>query len=337
MTTVFEPATNGHRPNGHQPPHPPGRGRLDPDQIDQLLLAIDPRRVVDDGRGHAAVAGQDIKAHLTRIFGFGGWSHTITDRELMFCDPVPTPDGTPSWRFGVCWRVEVELRVYDRRGLLVAVHHGGNMDTVYGAKGSAMQRAYTGAETLALKRAATSLGDQFGLSLYDGGSLRPIVGGVLGHSPDSKHEDVQHVAPAPRADEMTGADPTDAAEVERLRAYQAARRAAEGRPDPAPAEPVSDEQAREWLIEEVRFLDQLTPGLADRIEYRLGDGATMETTAVGEVLAVVGHMRMIAVLPLRKAGLHDEADRYQAADPNVAAPLATLLGRDPADVLAALA
>ena len=43
-------------------------------QIKQLLQPINPKRVLRDGKGNAHVAQQDVTAHLTRIFGFGGWS-----------------------------------------------------------------------------------------------------------------------------------------------------------------------------------------------------------------------------------------------------------------------
>jgi recombination DNA repair RAD52 pathway protein len=42
------------------------------------------------------------------------------------------------------------------------------------------------AETDALKRAAINLGDQFGLSLYNNGSLRPIIIRTLDQETDSE-------------------------------------------------------------------------------------------------------------------------------------------------------
>jgi hypothetical protein len=335
----IDAAVNGQHPGPAAPaphsPTPPSPGQLDPDQIQQLLRWIDPRRVISDMHGHATVAAQDVRAHLTRIFGYSGWRHEVADRELMFVEEI-TVDGVGTGKWAACYRVEVTLEVYNRRGELVTRHREGNMSTEYGRyKGPVMQRAYTSAISLALKRAAVALGDQFGLSLYNGGALRGVVGAVLGHSvPEAEcgdAGDVQRHAPETRADEMDGVDPDSPAEIERMRAYQASRRAARGEPA-VDVKPADDAQQRAWLAEEVGFLDRLTPGLAARIAVRLGVD-DVESAATAELAAVVGPMRFLAALPLRKRGLHDAADLYQAADPQVVRPLHELLGCDPGEIV----
>ena len=45
---------------------------LNAKQVEQLLRPLNPRRVQKDNSGKSHLAGYDVSAHLTRIFGFGG-------------------------------------------------------------------------------------------------------------------------------------------------------------------------------------------------------------------------------------------------------------------------
>ncbi|MDQ5860645.1 MAG: RAD52 family DNA repair protein, partial [Actinomycetota bacterium] len=84
--------------------------------------------------------------------------------------------------------------------------------------GDAHDFAMKTAESQALKRAAINLGDQFGLSLYNKGSLGPLVGGTL-VMPDADpakegvDDDAPVIAPEdnPEQDEPTPAPVDDAA------------------------------------------------------------------------------------------------------------------------------
>lgn len=130
----------------------------------KLLEGIHPGRVSQrnakkDGTGPmlSYVEAWDVRATLIRIFGFGGFSADIIE-------VIPGQSG-----------VIVVLRL-----------------TVYGIGPDGQDVTYTeaGADTAnykdlddlvktaaseALKRAATNLGDQFGLSLYNNGSVRPVI------------------------------------------------------------------------------------------------------------------------------------------------------------------
>jgi hypothetical protein len=54
------------------------------EQVDQLLRAINGKRVSTDGKGYSHVEAYDIRAHLTRIFGFGNWDTEVTMLEQVY-------------------------------------------------------------------------------------------------------------------------------------------------------------------------------------------------------------------------------------------------------------
>jgi recombination DNA repair RAD52 pathway protein len=156
-------------------------------QIEQLLRPINPVRV-KDRKGMAYVAAHDIKAHLTRIFGFGRWSSELLELHLV-CDHETVTNAAKeraakegkvaendAWY--VVYRAIVKLTVCAPDGTPVAVYteaHAG--DSTHPVRGEAHGNAITNAESYALKRCAISLGDQFGLSLYNKGQRTAIVGG----------------------------------------------------------------------------------------------------------------------------------------------------------------
>lgn len=148
------------------------RGQLQPEQIRQLLEAVKPYRV-KLREGHSHMEGYDIRAHLTRIFGFEGWdlegepAQLIHEREL---DTGRKKDsGWPVIRYSCAYRQHLTLIVFDDQGRTVkraigqAVGKAENQPSF----GDAHDLALKDAETQALKRAAMNLGDQFGLGLYN--------------------------------------------------------------------------------------------------------------------------------------------------------------------------
>lgn len=150
-------------------------------QVDQLLRAINPNRVLQDGQGHSHVSQQDVTAHLIRMFGFGGFDVLIDGPHLVFEEPRLNPQtGKPTGRWDVCYRAKATLIVKDTDGNEICRYEGSATDTAENQKhGSAHDLALKSAESTAKKRAATNLGDQFGLSLYNKGQLKALVGGTL--------------------------------------------------------------------------------------------------------------------------------------------------------------
>jgi hypothetical protein len=140
-------------------------------QIQQLLKPINPRRV-NSRDGMAYVEAHDIKAHLIRMFGFGGWSWEITSSQVIHQQQTQTKGGKDAW-YVVAHTIGT-LTVGDAR---YSGSHAG--DSTHPVLGEAIGNALTNSDSYALKRAAICWGDQFGLSLYNKGSKQAIVGATL--------------------------------------------------------------------------------------------------------------------------------------------------------------
>lgn len=152
------------------------RGQFSPIQVAQLLQPIKPNRVLSDGKGHSHVSQQDIQAHLIRLLGFGNFDIEVIDKELVYEDPRVGKDGELSGRWDVCYRALARLTVRNEHGALVAFYENGSMGTAQNqTRGDAHDLAYKSAISLSIKRAAISLGDQFGLSLYNKGQMTALV------------------------------------------------------------------------------------------------------------------------------------------------------------------
>jgi len=266
-------------------------------QVTQLLRPIREERVGNDGKGHAAVPQQDIRAHLIRIFGFGNWEDEILSSELVFETPrrqKPDEFVTAATRFDVCYRVTMRLRIKDQTGRVVATYDDSAADTAENQKrGDAHGMALRSATSLALKRCAINLGDQFGLGLYNGGSFRPIVMGTLIGMPDLTDEsadegdatDVQDGIPEAAPDEAMGGQDPDAATSEARqesepvrdvredehRAIEAAK--AQGRPAEFDPEQAS-QTGNGWRTPEGQQLPQGEPGDPFPGEQRVEDVPT---------------------------------------------------------------
>lgn len=159
-------------------------------QIAQLLRPINPDRVLNDGKGHAHVSQQDVTAHLIRIFGFGSFDIEVDGPHLVF-EAERVRDGKPSGRWDVCYRAKATLTIRNPDGEVVCRYQGSATDTAENQKrGDAHDLAIKSAESTAKKRAATHLGDQFGLSLYNKGQVKPLVVGTM-VSPLAGEEDGQ--------------------------------------------------------------------------------------------------------------------------------------------------
>lgn len=144
-------------------------------QYQQLLRPLNESRVSSrDGMGGRKLAyleAWDVKAHLIRIFGFGGWNWTVNTAELAFEDK----NEKGYWNVG--YKVVGTLTVPCLEFCSYTEAAVGS--ATLAQRGEAHDMAIKTAESDALKRAAINLGDQFGLSLYNNGSLKPVVGKTL--------------------------------------------------------------------------------------------------------------------------------------------------------------
>lgn len=152
------------------------RGQFSNKQVETLLRPIKPNRVLRDGKGHSHVSQQDIQAHLIRMFGFGNFDIQVLDVSTVFEEPRANKDGTLNGRWDVCYRALVRLSIRNQDGELVAFYENGSTATAQNqTRGDAHDLAYKSAISLSIKRAAISLGDQFGLSLYNKGQMQALV------------------------------------------------------------------------------------------------------------------------------------------------------------------
>lgn len=161
----------------HQPATPtPHSAYLSPRQIQVLLKDIPPSRVaVLDGMSH--LEAWDVRAHLTRIFGFARWTdEQIEPTTLLYEERTQTRAGKDAYR--VAYRSTRRLTVHAPDGTPLAHYDGaavGESTMPDFKRGDAHDMAIKTAESQALKRCATNLGTQFGLSLYDSGRLTDVV------------------------------------------------------------------------------------------------------------------------------------------------------------------
>lgn len=150
-----------------------------PEQVQELLKPIDPKRVGKDGKGFHHVEAWDVRRTMNQIFGFGTWSADVTDMVLIAEQEVTTKKGTPAWY--VVYRARCTLRLGEAFGEGYCSYSewaaGEGLNPVLG---DAHDMAIKTAESQAFKRCAVNLGDQFGLSLYKNGSTEATVGDVVG-------------------------------------------------------------------------------------------------------------------------------------------------------------
>jgi len=156
------------------------------EQYEQLLKPLPAARIAkrkQAGIELSYLEAWDVRAHLIRIFGFGGWSATVESAELAYEENV-------NGKWSVGYKVVLRLSIHDLGCQYTEAAVG---SSTQGSRGEAHDMAVKTAESDALKRAAINLGTQFGLSLYDNGSRNDVVGHSL-VQPDSDAVPVEETA-----------------------------------------------------------------------------------------------------------------------------------------------
>ena len=153
---------------------------LSAEQVDALLRPIRPHRVLQ-AEGQSHVPAYDVAAHLTRVFGFGGWDKQILSLNLVCEDIRPATQQGKRDLWVVTYACTMRLIVKDSEGNKVASWDDGACGTAnLPQKGEAHDMALKSSVSYALKRcAAFGLGDQFGLSLYNKGQMSALIGKTL--------------------------------------------------------------------------------------------------------------------------------------------------------------
>lgn len=155
------------------------------EQTSVLLQGIAPSRVaVMDGMSH--LEGFDVRAMLTRMFGFGNWDEIAQEpTTLLYAQATTTRAGKDAVK--VAYKASRRLTIRDFEGNHLCTHDGsavGESTMPTFKEGDCYDMAMKTAETQALKRCAINLGDQFGLSLYNKGATGPVVRKIVGFSPN---------------------------------------------------------------------------------------------------------------------------------------------------------
>lgn len=177
-----------------EPIAPIGRG-FTPAQARRLMRPVKSDRI-EQKRGLAYVPQQEVRAELARIFGPGNADHTMSEPQMIYeTSQMGNSKGekTDTEYWTACYMVGCTLRVRDYQGneIYNCTEWHVEANALLPDRGEAHAMAVTSAQSYALRRAALSLGDAFGLHLYDGGNLAGIIGGslMLEGDLDSPHAD----------------------------------------------------------------------------------------------------------------------------------------------------
>lgn len=155
-------------------------------QVARLSKAIDPSHV-EKKQGLSYMAQHEVRAELTRIFGYGNWDSQVESMDLLYETELAKGmpqypqkgDGRPY--YVVAYRASVRLNIRDYQGEPVAsfLEYHAEENAPLPNRGEAHAMAITSVESYALRRAALGLGDRLGLGLYNNGQIIPLVKGTL--------------------------------------------------------------------------------------------------------------------------------------------------------------
>lgn len=143
---------------------------------EELDTPLDPFRISKrsggGGKQFSYLEGWDVKRRANEIFGYGRWGYSVTDLTCLGEEDFTGSNGKTGVRVG--YRAIVEVWVQPdpltTRGDLRSTYSDvgyGDAQEYNGSKITPHELASKEAVTDALKRAFASLGDQFGLCLYD--------------------------------------------------------------------------------------------------------------------------------------------------------------------------
>lgn len=181
-------------------------GPLTGEQVALLMEPLQSFRVANrsqGGRQLSYVEAWDIKAMLIRVFGFGNFSaETIEAKVLRMAQDVPAMTGSgpsrtqrtdpvtgqPLFNWSVTAQCTVRLSIHTTGAVYTETAAASQVGPDVG---EVTDFAIKTAESDALKRAATYLGTQFGLSLYRNGQREDVVQVLM--DPQQKRALDQHM------------------------------------------------------------------------------------------------------------------------------------------------
>lgn len=134
-------------------------------QIKSLENELDGARVKSREKGNINLSyleGFDVIETANKIFGYGNWSYTISKLEQV------SQEQNQNQNFVICYKAIVNVIVHDSQHLKQISREDVGIGTgIAKTLADAHEGACKEAVTDALKRALRTLGNQFGLSLYD--------------------------------------------------------------------------------------------------------------------------------------------------------------------------
>jgi recombination DNA repair RAD52 pathway protein len=152
---------------------------ITPKQYEQLRRPLNTVRVAkreQSGKTLSYLEAWDVRAHLIRVFGYGGFDVDVLAYEYVGQRDYQSSNGKDMVE--VIYSARVNLRVRDEHGDHLCSYTEGAVGSASGPMtmlGEHHDNALKTAASDALKRCAMNLGTQFGLSLYDNGSTRDVV------------------------------------------------------------------------------------------------------------------------------------------------------------------
>src|SRR5262245_62091889 len=134
-------------------------------QLRLLTRRLNPKWIKQresNGQTLSYIEGWYAVAEANRIFGFDGWDRETVVSQCVWAKPIGN-------KYGAAYlaRVRITVRAGDQR---VVREGSGICEATAASPGLAHEIAAKGAETDATKRALSTFGNLFGLSLYSGGS-----------------------------------------------------------------------------------------------------------------------------------------------------------------------
>jgi recombination DNA repair RAD52 pathway protein len=187
--------------------------KLADDQLAQLFRPLNPKRV-STLKGMSYLEAWDVIAHLTRIFGPAGWDKEI-EFNLVYEDNVTwkTEGGAQKSGWDVVYAAKCRLTIKDDDGVGTVKEDAATGSAIHQpSRADAHDLALKSAVSDALKRSAKDLGNQFGLSLYDKGNTRSVVGSSLAHQGFQRRQDAAEAVQTTFPDAQLEPPPADPVE-----------------------------------------------------------------------------------------------------------------------------
>jgi len=160
------------------------------DQVNVLLRPLSSSRVAKRSIGGSQMSylqAWDVRAHLIRMFGFGGFDIVTHSCDLVY-EVEREVGAQKNPGYDVAYKAHVEIRVSGKsagHGIVTYSEFAiGNAVGPVFNRADLHDNAAKSAVSDAMKRCAINLGTQFGLSLYYNGMTADIVKKIVGRDDD---------------------------------------------------------------------------------------------------------------------------------------------------------